>query len=160
MKKPFLKKQAEDTEPVCYKLRRFFGTVVSREKRSIRLSGKCEPSRYPTNHISNTKYNIISLVPVVLVNQFKLFFNFFFLAVALSQFIPALKVGFMFTYVAPLVFVLCVTILKEAWDDYQRFLRDKELNGDIYEKVQPNGNFKPIKSSKLRVGDIIKVYQN
>ena len=160
MQKPFLNKQAEDSEPVCYKLRRFFGSVVSREKRSIRLNGKCEPSRYPSNHIVNTKYNIVSLIPVVLINQFKLFFNFFFLAVALSQFIPALKVGFMFTYVAPLVFVLVVTILKEGWDDYQRLLRDKELNGDVYEKVQTNGNFKAIKSSNIRVGDVIKIYQN
>ena len=35
----------------------------------------------------------------------------------MSQFIPALKVGFMFTYIAPLVFVLTITIVKEEFDD-------------------------------------------
>lgn len=63
----------------------------------------------------------------------------------------------MFTYVAPLVFVLVITIGKEAWDDYQRYLRDRELNGDIYEKLMANGNSKSVRSAKLRVGDIIRV---
>lgn len=54
----------------------------------------------------------------MLYNEFKFFFNMFFLIIALSQFIPFLKVGFMFTYVAPLVFVLVVTMIKEAYDDF------------------------------------------
>jgi phospholipid-translocating ATPase len=58
------------------------------------------------------------LIPVVLFNQFKFFYNFFFLLISLSQFIPPLKVGLMFTYVAPLVFVLLITLFKEAFDDF------------------------------------------
>ena len=73
---------------------------------------------------------------------------------------PVLKVGFLFTYVAPLVFVLVVTILKEGWDDYQRYIRDMELNGDIYDKLLQNGNVKNVRSSKLRVGDIVRVNQD
>ena len=65
---------------------------------------------------------------MVLFNQFKFFYNFFFLLIGLSQFIPALKVGFMFTYIAPLVFVLSITIIKEQFDDVQRKLKDKEIN--------------------------------
>lgn len=38
--------------------------------------------------------------------------------IGLSQFIPELKVGFMFTYIAPLVFVLTITIFKEGFDDF------------------------------------------
>ena len=43
------------------------------------------------------------------------------------------NLGFMFTYVAPLVFVLLVTMLKEGYDDIQRMRRDKELNNTKYE---------------------------
>lgn len=57
----------------------------------------------------------------------------FFLLIALSQFIPFLKVGLMFTYIAPLIFVLFVTMLKEAYDDIKRLYRDKELNLFKYE---------------------------
>jgi phospholipid-translocating ATPase len=70
---------------------------------------------------------------LVLFHQFKFFYNFFFLVIGLSQFIPALKVGLMFTYIAPLVFVLLITIVKEAFDDFQRKRKDRELNNRQYE---------------------------
>ena len=84
------------------------------------------------NIIRNQKYNIITLIPMVLFNQFSLFSNQFYLLMAVSQFFDALKVGFLFSYVAPLVFVLMITILKEGFDDYYRYLRDKEANNQKY----------------------------
>jgi len=59
----------------------------------------------------------LTILPKVLLNQFKFFYNLFFLLISLSQFIPALKVGYTFTYIAPLAFVLTITLLKEAVDD-------------------------------------------
>jgi phospholipid-translocating ATPase len=35
----------------------------------------------------------MTFLPLVFYEQFKFFFNFYFLVVALSQFIPALKIG-------------------------------------------------------------------
>lgn len=46
----------------------------------------------------------------------------------------------MFTYMAPLVFVLVITIFKESWDDWNRYVRDKELNSGQYEKLMSKGN--------------------
>ena len=77
------------------------------------------------NLITNTKYTLLSFLPLVLYNQFKYFFNLFYLIIALSQFINMLKVGFLFTYVAPLIFVLGFTLIKEAMDDYYRKKRDE-----------------------------------
>ena len=37
------------------------------------------------------------------------------------------SISFLFTYVAPLSIVLGITICKEGYDDYQRYLRDKEF---------------------------------
>ena len=42
-------------------------------------------------------------------------------------------IGFLFTYIAPLAFVLVVTLLKEGWDDIQRYQRDKEINNKSHE---------------------------
>lgn len=56
----------------------------------------------------------------------------FFLIIALSQFVDMLKVGFLFTYVAPLVLVLGFTLLKEAYDDLNRKKRDSETNNQTY----------------------------
>ncbi|KAH7882069.1 hypothetical protein F5I97DRAFT_1989102 [Phlebopus sp. FC_14] len=89
-------------------------------------------SCFPPNIVRNQKYNIFTFFPLVIYEQFKFFFNLYFLLVALSQFIPALKIGFIFTYVAPLAFVLCVTMGKEAYDDYKRNLRDREANSQKY----------------------------
>ena len=81
-----------------------------------------------SNKVCNTKYNPITLIPIVLFNQFKFFYNLFFLLISLSQFIPPLKVGFLFTYIAPLAFVLFITLCKEATDDINRWRKDKEIN--------------------------------
>ena len=86
-----------------------------------------------TNKLNNNKYNLLTFVPVVLFNQFKFFYNLFFLLISLSQFVPALKVGYTFTYVAPLAFVLLITLVKEAVDDIQRWRKDKDLNNKKYE---------------------------
>jgi phospholipid-translocating ATPase len=57
----------------------------------------------------------------------------FFLIIALSKFVPPLKVGFLVTYIAPLGFVLFITLVKEASDDLARYSKDKELNGQKLE---------------------------
>ncbi len=95
--------------------------------------------KFPNNKIVNTKYNLITFVPLVLFNQFKFFFNLFFLIIAVTQFIEILRVGkqssllgFLFTFLAPLAFVLTITMIKEAWDDVQRYKRDKEINKMAY----------------------------
>lgn len=115
--------------------------------------------KLPPNVIRNQKYSLITFLPVVLFEQFKFFFNLYFLIVAISQFVPALQVGYLFTYVAPLVFVLSITILKEAYDDFQRYKRDKEANSQLYDKLTPNGLHK-IPSSQIQVGDLIQVETN
>ena len=58
----------------------------------------------------------------VLYNQFKFFLNMFFLIMALSQFIPQLQIGYLYTYWGPLGFVLAVTTVREAIDDFRRLV--------------------------------------
>ncbi|GAB5587710.1 Putative aminophospholipid-translocase [Umbelopsis nana] len=110
--------------------------------------------KFPPNLIVNQKYNIITFIPLVMYEQFKVFFNLYFLLVALSQFVPALKIGYIFTYFGPLCFVLLVTISKEAMDDYQRYIRDKEANSQQYSVLSPSGP-RNIPSSRIRVGDLV-----
>ena len=77
---------------------------------------------------------------------------------------PFLKVGFLFTYIAPLAFVLMVTMIKEGWDDFNRYRRDKELNNAEYSVLQRSsggmGSITPIASKDIKVGQIIKIMQN
>ncbi|KAI6148059.1 hypothetical protein BKA82DRAFT_1005851 [Pisolithus tinctorius] len=125
-------------------------------------------SHFPPNMVRNQKYNLFTFFPFVLYEQFKFFFNLYFLLVALSQFIPALKIGFIFTYVSPLAFVLCVTMGKEAYDDYKRHLRDREANSQKYLILVPPLSHTPdsgphtrsVPSSSLRLGDLVILEKN
>lgn len=53
-------------------------------------------SKFPPNIVRNQKYNAFTFLPMVFYQQFKFFFNLYFLLVALSQFVPALKIGMPF----------------------------------------------------------------
>jgi len=109
-------------------------TNIQKDDRKIYFhNGLVKPRNYFKNLVRNQKYNFLSFLPFVLFNQFKYFFNLFFLLIGISQFYEPLKVGFTFTYVAPLCFVISVTMIKELFDDYERYLKDKEANSFIYE---------------------------
>lgn len=123
--------------------------------------GSVQSARYPTNMISNAKYTAWSFLPVTLYNEFSFFFNMYFLLVALSQAIPALRIGYLSTYIAPLAFVLCITMGKEAYDDIERRRRDNEANSEEYTVLRfsepmPQTPSKkprrPLKSETLRRG--------
>ncbi|KAF8064332.1 hypothetical protein FPV67DRAFT_215232 [Lyophyllum atratum] len=131
-------------------------------------------SRFPPNIVRNQKYNAFTFLPIVFYEQFKFFFNLYFLLVALSQFIPALKIGYIVTYIAPLAFVLIVTMGKEAYDDYKRHLRDREANSQKYLILEPPPDdsssvlaredaylhTRSVPSSNLRVGDLVHLEKN
>lgn len=112
------------------------------------------------NAVCNRKYNILSFIPLVLYEQFRMFYNLFFLLVALSQFIPALRVGFFWTYFGPLLFVLLVSTSKEAVDDLARHQRDTKLNLFGYTLLlrgdtPSEAHTVRIASKDIRVGDVL-----
>ncbi|KAJ8100790.1 hypothetical protein POJ06DRAFT_197265 [Lipomyces tetrasporus] len=108
--------------------------------------------KFPSNAISNAKYNPITFLPIILYEQFKFFINLYFLIVALSQIVPSLRIGYLSSYVLPLVFVLFVTMSKEALDDIARRRRDAEANKEGYEVV---GKVDFVRARDLKVGDLV-----
>ena len=66
----------------------------------------------------------------------------------------------MVTYIAPLIFVLFVTMLKEAYDDILRLMRDRELNRTKYGVVLPSKKVDTICAQDIKVGNIIRIKQN
>ncbi|ELW71691.1 putative phospholipid-transporting ATPase IIA [Tupaia chinensis] len=112
--------------------------------------------RYPRNVINNQKYNFFTFLPGVLFNQFKYFFNLYFLLLACSQFVPEMRLGALYTYWVPLGFVLAVTIIREAVEEIRCYVRDKEVNSQVYSRLTTRGTVK-VKSSSIQVGDLIIV---
>ena len=79
--------------------------------RTVWLGRTATSQSFPHNVIRNQKYSVFSFIPLVLFNQFKFFLNLYFLVMACSQFIPALRIGYLYTYWAPLGLVISVTMV-------------------------------------------------
>ncbi|KAK2747114.1 putative aminophospholipid-translocase [Myotisia sp. PD_48] len=134
--------------------------------------GQSQRLKYPANTVSNAKYTAWSFLPRTLYNEFSFFFNIYFLLVALSQIIPVLRIGYMSSYIAPLAFVVAISLGKEALDDVARRRRDAEANSEKYcvvsfdySKHAPGRSsatgVNPVeiikKSRDLKVGDVLKL---
>jgi len=133
------------------------------------LVGQAQRSKYPPNIVSNAKYTPWSFLPRTLYNEFSFFFNIYFLLVALSQIIPVLRIGYMSSYIAPLAFVVSISLGKEALDDIGRRRRDAEANSEeftilsLHESVgSMNEHVLEVtrKSRDLKVGDVLKIRKN
>lgn len=133
--------------------------------------GQPQRAKYPPNVVSNAKYTPWSFLPRTLYNEFSFFFNIYFLLVALSQILPVLRIGYMSSYIAPLAFVVSISLAKEALDDIARRRRDAEANSEEFSVMcfdKPTslgtepGNILEItkKSRDLKVGDVLKLRKN
>lgn len=61
--------------------------------RVVRNDKKYYPPVLTSNKVDNTRYNFLTFLPKFLFNQFKYFFNFYYLLLCISQLIPPLKIG-------------------------------------------------------------------
>ncbi|KAF5016615.1 hypothetical protein F66182_11653, partial [Fusarium sp. NRRL 66182] len=139
------------------------------------LVGQTQHLKFPANAVSNAKYTPWSFLPRTLYNEFSFFFNLYFLFVALSQVLPVLRIGYMSSYIAPLAFVVAISLGKEAWDDIGRRRRDAEANAEEFTVLSfgppAGGNSRNVsdlrlgenvyeitkKSRDLKVGEVLKV---
>lgn len=126
---------------------------------AIGAKKKFDASQFPANEVNNRRYSIVTFLPKALYEQFKWFFNIYFLAVAVSQFVPMLQVGFIFIYFAPLAFVVCLSLLKEAVDDIGRWRRDRAANAEKYDILEENGNVKSVSARDIKVGTLLIIHQ-
>lgn len=129
---------------------------IDQQLRIVYFDNRAISTKFPDNSVRNTKYNFFTLIPLVIYNQFKYFFNFFYLSITVAQLYPPFQVGFLITYIAPLAFVLSITILKEAYDDIIRWKRDQEVNNQLFTRISTTGRIS-IEAKKIKVGHIIEI---
>lgn len=56
--------------------------------------------------------------------------------------------------------MLTVTLIREAFDDFGRFLRDRDLNSEKFEKLTRDGKRVEVRSSDILVGDVIVLHKD
>ena len=137
--------------------------VDTKTKRIVLFRNSVKNTTYWSNKEENHKYSVLFFVPIVLFNQFKQFGNFFYLLLSISQFFSIFKVGFLFTYVAPLSIVVGFSMLKELYDDIKRRIQDKKTNSTLITTLilNPDDTKNVVKIEKkaadLNIGDIIEL---
>ena len=143
-----------------------FKKIDTKTKRIIGFRDTSYNKTNWSNKVENHKYNVLLFLPTVIYNQFKQFGNFFYLIMTISQFIPEIKVGFLFAYLSPLCVVIVVSLLKELIDDINRRIQDLKTNSTkiatikLYKKNKKS--YQELKrflksSSNLQIGDIIEL---
>uniref|UniRef100_A0A8C1YHT9 Phospholipid-transporting ATPase n=1 Tax=Cyprinus carpio TaxID=7962 RepID=A0A8C1YHT9_CYPCA len=124
--------------------------------------GGDNPNRhYANNKIKTTKYTLLSFLPKNLFEQFHRFANVYFVFIALLNFVPVVNAFQPELALAPVVFILSVTAIKDLWEDYRRHRSDKEINHMdclVYSRNEKQYVEKYWK--ELRVGDFIRLRCN
>ncbi|KAA0713012.1 putative phospholipid-transporting ATPase VA [Triplophysa tibetana] len=124
--------------------------------------GLDNPNRhYANNKIKTTKYTLLSFLPKNLFEQFHRFANVYFVFIALLNFVPVVNAFQPELAIAPVIFILSVTAIKDLWEDYRRHRSDKEINHMdclVYSRNEKKYLEKYWK--EVRVGDFIRLRCN
>ncbi|XP_045128293.1 phospholipid-transporting ATPase ID-like isoform X3 [Portunus trituberculatus] len=111
---------------------------------------------YAKNYIKTSKYTLFNFVPYNLFEQFQRLANFYFLCLLVLQLIPVISSLSPITTAVPLIGVLTVTAVKDAYDDFQRHRSDRQVN-TRKTWVLKNGQLVQEPWSKVLVGDVIRM---
>ncbi|KAL0380544.1 UNVERIFIED_CONTAM: putative phospholipid-transporting ATPase 4 [Sesamum angustifolium] len=115
-----------------------------------------KPLKYCSNYISTTKYNIITFLPKAIFEQFRRVANLYFLLAAVLSLTPISPFSAV-SMIAPLAFVVGLSMAKEAMEDWRRFIQDMKVNLRKANVHKTDGVFNQKPWMKLRVGDVVKV---
>eukprot|EP00831_Metopus_contortus_P067701 TRINITY_DN6042_c0_g1_i4.p1 TRINITY_DN6042_c0_g1~~TRINITY_DN6042_c0_g1_i4.p1 ORF type:complete len:529 (+),score=76.20 TRINITY_DN6042_c0_g1_i4:235-1821(+) len=159
-------------------------SIDGKRKFMINSDSGNEGQEYESNYIRTTKYTFYSFVPVALFRQFYRLANIYFLVTAIVQSISIISPLHPVSAIAPLVFVLLVSMAREGIEDFRRYQEDKKINGQpikilSHPSAEERGkrikkfqeNFPKIKdnfpecydlveSSEIKVGQVVLIEEN
>jgi phospholipid-transporting ATPase len=115
--------------------------------------------KFKNNSITTTKYNIFIFLPKCLLLQFMRLANCYFLFIAIIQSITVISPLDPSTAWGPICLVLSASMLREAWEDYQRYKYDKLLNSEETTAYR-NNKWEVTTSGTLEMGEIVIVEED
>lgn len=153
-----------DSKTPTHKKKKKKSRVASQlESRIIHCNKSHENYTFGKNSIKTTKYTPLTFFPKNLFEQFRRAANSYFLLVALIQLVPSLSPVNPYSSLFPLIFVLSVTAVKEAVEDWKRRASDKSVNSNPIQVLRFEGGtpaFKSIAWKDLLQGDIVQVFKD
>lgn len=85
-------------------------------------------ARYARNKVRTSRYTLLTFLPKNLFEQFHRIANIYFLALVIFQLFSVFGAASPQTAALPLLFILVVTAVKDAVEDYRRARLDEEVN--------------------------------
>ncbi|PSN42332.1 putative phospholipid-transporting ATPase IM [Blattella germanica] len=136
----------------------FRGFIPTDTERRIRANDRAYNSQfnYASNYIKTSKYSVLTFLPLNLFEQFQRLANFYFLCLLVLQVIPAISSLTPITTAVPLIGVLALTAVKDAYDDFQRHMSDSQVN-NRRSKALRDGKLMEEKWAEVQVGDVIRM---
>ncbi|CAL4964168.1 unnamed protein product [Urochloa decumbens] len=143
-------------------------SALSQREREVGDEESCrvvvgEPSpEFAGNAIRTAKYSLITFLPRNLFEQFRRLSYVYFLAITVLNQLPQVAVFGRGASVLPLAFVLFVTAVKDAYEDFRRHRSDRQENNRLASVLVPGtaGDFEPKRWKHIRVGDVVRVGSN
>lgn len=103
---------------------------------------------YASNFIRSSRYTVWDFVPKQLIFQFSKLGHFYFLVIGILQMIPGLSTIGRWTTIVPLAVFVCLSMAKEGYDDYRRYLLDRGENRSFASVLRRGASEKSIKAAR------------
>jgi phospholipid-transporting ATPase len=128
---------------------------------------------YKDNKVTTSKYNVLTFLPLNLMLQFSKMANFYFLVLTMMElYKPISDSGGIPVLAVPLGFVVSISMIKDIYEDIMRHRQDSDENnrkvemsetkieGKKKEEKREVHFFKKTRWQNIKVGKIVKVYEN
>lgn len=126
------------------------------KKETTIVVSAANPNKKSDNRIKNTKYTLFSFFPMMVKMQFESVLSIFFMFIIVCQMKKEYRITSLYSSVVPWLVIFFINLLREAIDNYSRYLRDKEINAAQYKKLKGT-EFVKIESQNIKDGDIILI---
>jgi phospholipid-translocating P-type ATPase (flippase) len=129
--------------------------------KDLQAQGKPVPTCC-SNEITTSKYTINPFLPTFIVyrnlfEQFQRAANVYFVFIAILQIIPGISPTGRFTTIMPLAFVMFVSLLKDAFEDYKRHVLDDQLNNSIATIWKEGKGWTTVCWKDITVGNLMRI---
>lgn len=145
-------------------IQKYRGQYTAQQSRTIHLNDPAANAGnldFQSNQVMTNKYNVVTFLPLFLLEQFSKYANVFFLFIGCLQQIPGVSPTNRWTTLVPLGIVLLVSALKEVSEDWRRYKADAELNASLIPVLDAETeSWVPKSWRDVRVGDVVRVERN
>ncbi|VDL92263.1 unnamed protein product [Schistocephalus solidus] len=116
---------------------------------------------FADNHVKTTKYTVLTFIPLNLWLQLHRFANIYFIFILALNFMPKIEAFAKEVAPLPLLSVLALTAIKDAYEDLRRYRADQKVNNTLTEVFNlEKRRYVKLRWASIRPGDFVRLETN